>query len=72
VTRVTVSADGRVSTEPGAGRRGVTFTVATAGSTIRVVPSDAAPMLAARQLDARLFDVSGLLAAGTTAVTGCR
>ncbi len=62
---VTASADGRrVSAQPGPGRKGVTFAVRTTDGRVTVVPSDAAPLLAAGRLDARLFDVTGLLAAG--------
>jgi subtilisin family serine protease len=63
--RVTVSDDGAtVSAQAGPGRAGVTFEVTRAGRRIRVVPSDAGPLLAAGRLDPRLFDVRGLLAAG--------
>ena len=63
--RVTVSGDGGyVSAEPGPGRDGVTFAVMTAKGGLRVVPSDAAPLLAAGRVDERLFDVTGLVAAG--------
>jgi subtilisin family serine protease len=62
---VSVSRDGRqVSAEPGSGRTGVTFTTTTVGGHVSVIPSDAGPLLAAGRLDARLFDVTGLLAAG--------
>ena len=63
--QVTVSGDGEtVSAQAGPGRDGVTFEVTRAAGQTRVVPSDAGPLLAAGRLDARLFDVSGLLAAG--------
>jgi Subtilase family len=54
----------RVAVEPGPGRRGVLFAVQTGGGRVRVVPSDAAPLLAAGRLDPRLFDVTALLAFG--------
>jgi subtilisin family serine protease len=63
--RVTFSSDGgRVSAEPGPGRNGITFNVTTDGGDVQVVPSDAGPLLAAGRLDERLFDVTGLVAAG--------
>ena len=63
--RVTVSGDGRqVSAQAGAGRTGIVFSVASSGRRARVVPSDAGPLLAAGRLDPRLFDVTGLIAAG--------
>jgi subtilisin family serine protease len=63
--RVTVSgAGGRVSAEAGPGRSGVTFEITTGGGQVRVLPSDAGPLLAAGRLDARLFDVTELLASG--------
>jgi subtilisin family serine protease len=63
--RVTVSGNGEsVSAQAGPGRDGVTFEVTRAAGQVRVVPSDAGHLLAAGRLDARLFDVSGLLAAG--------
>ena len=63
--RVTVSGDGeQVSAEAGAGRTGVVFSVASSHGHVRVVPSDAAPLLVAGRLDPRLFDVTGLITAG--------
>jgi hypothetical protein len=63
--RVTFSSDGgRVSAEPGPGRDGITFDVTTDGGDVRVVPSDAGPLLATGRLDQRLFDVTGLVEAG--------
>lgn len=62
--RVTFSSDGgRVSAEPGPGRDGIAFDIATDGGDVRVVPSDAGPLLAAGRLDERLFDVTGLVEA---------
>jgi subtilisin family serine protease len=55
---------GRTSVQRGPGRTGVTFLTETEGDRIRVVPSDAAPLLAAGLLDARLFDVTALLEFG--------
>ncbi|GAA5186801.1 hypothetical protein GCM10023322_33840 [Rugosimonospora acidiphila] len=61
--RVTIAGDD-VSAQAAPGRAGVTFSVTTAGGDVHVVPSDAGPLLAAGRLDPRLFDVTGLVAAG--------
>lgn len=59
--RVVTGDGGRVlSVEAGPGRAGVTFTMTTLKGHIRVVPSDAVPLLAADRLDPRLFDVNML------------
>ncbi|MEV4114975.1 S8 family serine peptidase [Nonomuraea sp. NPDC049695] len=50
--------------ERGPGREDVTFAVDQAGDTLRVVPADAAPLLASGRLDSRLFDVTNLLDLG--------
>ncbi|SEG65571.1 Subtilase family protein [Nonomuraea solani] len=47
--------------ERGPGREDVTFAVDQAGDRLRVVPSDAAPLLASGRLDDRLFKVTNLL-----------
>ncbi|MQA96365.1 MAG: S8 family serine peptidase [Streptosporangiales bacterium] len=47
--------------KPGPGRSGITFDVRRDGGTVRVVPSDAAPLLAEGRVDARLFDVPRLV-----------
>ncbi len=57
--RVTVHGGGRLSVTP---RDGVTFHAYRAGGHHYVIPSDAAPLLAADRLDKRLFDVTELLA----------
>ncbi|MEU7798099.1 S8 family serine peptidase [Micromonospora arborensis] len=63
--QVTMSPDGAsVSAKAGPGRKGVTFTITQGDGRVRVVPSDAASLLAAKRLDPRLFDVTGLLEAG--------
>ncbi len=63
--RVTVWGDTtRVSVEPGPGRQDVMFATQTDAGRVRVVPSDAAPLLAAGRLDSRLFDVTMLLEFG--------
>jgi subtilisin family serine protease len=63
--RVLVGRDG-VATRPvpGAGRGHIRFSVRRAAGHSYVVPSDALPMLTRGRLDWRLFDVTGLLAAG--------
>ncbi|EGD42634.1 putative secreted peptidase [Nocardioidaceae bacterium Broad-1] len=50
-----------VDVEPAAGREKVPFVTASAGDDIRVIPADAAGLLASGRLDERLFDVSTLL-----------
>ena len=53
-----------VDVEPGEGRENVPFVTATAGEEVRVIPADAAGLLASGRLDERLFDVSTLLSFG--------
>lgn len=63
--RLQIAADGRSATRvPGGGRDGVTLISRFAGGRLQVVPADALPLLTADRLDPRLFDVTGLLAAG--------
>jgi subtilisin family serine protease len=63
--RVTVAGGaGGVSVAPGPGRADMTFLSTTENGRVRVVPSDAAPLLAAGRLDARLFDVTTLIEFG--------
>ncbi|MFI9847795.1 S8 family serine peptidase [Nonomuraea sp. NPDC051941] len=50
--------------EAGDGRKGVTFITDESGGRLRVVPSDAVPLLKAGRLDSRLFDVTTLLEYG--------
>ncbi|WP_430781789.1 S8 family peptidase [Actinoplanes sp. G11-F43] len=61
--RVTVTG-GAVSVRPAPGRSGIPFATSTAGGRTRVVPADALPLLRDGWLDRRLFDVTGLIAAG--------
>ncbi|MBL7253547.1 S8 family serine peptidase [Paractinoplanes lichenicola] len=61
--RVTLDG-GAVTVTPGPGRSGIPMATSTAGGRARVVPADALPLLRADKLDARLFDVTGLVAAG--------
>ncbi len=51
----------RVHVEPGAGRTGTTFLVRNLAGHVRVLPSDALPLLTAGRVDPRLFDVTTLL-----------
>ncbi|MFJ9392726.1 S8 family serine peptidase [Nocardioides sp. NPDC101246] len=50
-----------VDVEPAAGREKIPFVTASAGEDVRVIPADAAGLLAGGRLDERLFDVSMLL-----------
>src|SRR5688572_7117336 len=61
--RVRVSADGAV-TVISAPRPGVHISTSVHNGHARVIPSDAAPLLASGRLDARLFDVTTLLESG--------
>ncbi|MFC7532500.1 S8 family serine peptidase [Actinoplanes sp. GCM10030250] len=61
--RVTVAGDA-VTVSPGPGRTGIPFATSTVNGHTRVVPADALPLLRADRLDERLFDVTGLIAAG--------
>lgn len=49
---------------PGPGRRGMTFLTHRWHGRVHVVPADAVALITAGRLDRRLFDVTGLLAAG--------
>ena len=49
---------------PGAGRTGVTFSTHRRDNRLEVIPSDVEPLVRSGRLDRRLFDVTGLLAAG--------
>ncbi len=64
--RVTVRDGGRdhPSVDAGPGRRHISFDMYTAGNRLYVVPSDVLPDLTSGRLDRRLFDVTGLIAAG--------
>ncbi|GAB3436244.1 S8/S53 family peptidase [Flindersiella endophytica] len=66
--RVTVSmAPGRVPEvhiRPGAGRERIGFQERRTSTSVRVVPADAGPLIAAGRLDERLFDVTGLIDQG--------
>jgi subtilisin family serine protease len=64
--RVTVAGrgSGRIRFERGKDRAGMTFQTYRAGGRLRVVPADAVALLRSGRLDPRLFDITGLLAAG--------
>ncbi|NMO55676.1 S8 family serine peptidase [Actinoplanes sp. TBRC 11911] len=53
-----------VDVQPAKGREKVPFVTSSAGGNVRVIPADAAGLLASGRLDARLFDVSTLLSFG--------
>ena len=60
--RVLVDPKGRVSSvEPGPGRKRISFSILERRGRVRVVPADAAPLIASGTVDERLFDVSALL-----------
>ncbi|SEH03625.1 Subtilase family protein [Nonomuraea solani] len=62
--KVTVTGPTSAMVEPGEGREKVTFLTDEARGRLRVLPGDAAPLVAAGRLDPRLFDVTGLLELG--------
>ncbi|WP_433413664.1 S8 family serine peptidase [Microtetraspora malaysiensis] len=62
--KVTVTGATSAMVEPGEGREKVTFLTDETRGRLRVLPSDAAPLVAAGRLDPRLFDVTGLLELG--------
>ncbi|NUW35986.1 S8 family serine peptidase [Nonomuraea sp. SMC257] len=62
--KVTVTGPASATVEPGEGREKVTFLTDVARGRLRVLPSDAAPLVRAGRLDPRLFDVTGLLELG--------
>ncbi|MEV0591744.1 S8 family serine peptidase [Nonomuraea cavernae] len=62
--RVTVTDDLTAMIQRGAGREEITFSTDDSGGRLRVVPSDAVPLLRAGRLDPRLFDVTTLLKHG--------
>jgi subtilisin family serine protease len=53
-----------VDVQPAPGREKVPFVTSSAGGNVRVIPADAAGLLASDRLDPRLFDVSTLLSFG--------
>lgn len=53
-----------VDVDPAPGREKIPFITSSAGHSVRVIPADAAGLLAGGRLDQRLFDVSTLLSFG--------
>lgn len=53
-----------VTVEPGPGRERMPFTRTRVGHAVTVIPADALPLVREGIVDARLFDVSALIAAG--------
>ncbi|WP_433529803.1 S8 family serine peptidase [Micromonospora sp. CA-263727] len=62
--RVTVSASGAASVRPAEGRSDVRFLTLRDRDHLWVVPQDALPLIRDGRVDRRLFDVTGLIAAG--------
>ncbi|WP_405091106.1 S8 family serine peptidase [Micromonospora sp. NBC_01392] len=62
--QVTVAAGGRAAVRPGAGRAKLQFVVRRERTGLSVVPQDALALIRSGRLDRRLFDVTGLIAAG--------
>ncbi|MEN3360584.1 MAG: hypothetical protein V7637_4566, partial [Mycobacteriales bacterium] len=62
--RVTMLGSGAVTVQPGAGRQHVAFQTVDTGGRLRVIPTDAYPLLAAGRLDPRLFDITALTESG--------
>jgi len=62
--RVTVPTSGRVTVAAGPGRGHIAFFRVKDGDHLRVIPSDALPLIRIGQIDPRLFDVTQLLEDG--------
>ncbi|GAB3089549.1 S8 family serine peptidase [Micromonospora schwarzwaldensis] len=62
--QVTVAAGNRAAVRPGAGRAGFQFLVRREHDGLSVIPQDALALIRSGRLDRRLFDVTGLIAAG--------
>ncbi|WP_243710347.1 S8 family serine peptidase [Micromonospora sp. KC213] len=62
--RVTVTAGGKTSVQPGPGREKMPFLVRRERGHLSVVPQDAVALIRANRVDPRLFDVTGLIDAG--------
>ncbi|MEV4480636.1 S8 family serine peptidase [Micromonospora coxensis] len=62
--RVTVTADGKAAVRPGPGREDLRFVVRRDRGHLSVTPQDAVAPIRAGRVDSRLFDVTGLIAAG--------
>ncbi|MEU4676732.1 S8 family serine peptidase [Micromonospora sp. NPDC023737] len=62
--KVTVSSSGGASVRPAPGREHVRFLTRRDQGRLSVVPQDALPLIGSGRVDPRLFDVTGLIAAG--------
>lgn len=62
--RVTVTASGSAAVSPGPGRTHLRFLTTRDRGHLTVLPQDALPLVRAGRVDRRLFDVTGLIAAG--------
>ncbi|QLQ37703.1 S8 family serine peptidase [Micromonospora robiginosa] len=62
--QVTVADGNRAAVRPGAGRAELQFLVRREKTGLSVVPQDALPLVRSGRLDPRLFNVTGLIAAG--------
>ncbi|MEU8084201.1 S8 family serine peptidase [Micromonospora sp. NPDC049101] len=62
--RVTVSASGSAAVRPGPDRAHLRFLTSRERGQLTVLPEDALPLIRAGRVDRRLFDVTGLIAAG--------
>ncbi|MGC5288131.1 S8 family serine peptidase [Micromonospora sp. DT231] len=62
--RVTVTASGSAAVRPGPDRAHLRFLTSRERGQLTVLPEDALPLIRAGRVDRRLFDVTGLIAAG--------
>ncbi|MGI5523743.1 S8 family serine peptidase [Micromonospora sp. CA-259024] len=62
--RVTVTASGAAAVRPGPGRTHLRFLTTRDRGQLTVLPQDALPLVRSGRVDRRLFDVTGLIAAG--------
>ncbi|WP_232234126.1 S8 family serine peptidase [Micromonospora chokoriensis] len=62
--RVTVTATGAAAVRPGPGRSDLRFVTTRDSGQLTVLPQDAVPLVRSGRVDRRLFNVTGLIAAG--------
>ncbi|MBM7490732.1 subtilisin family serine protease [Micromonospora luteifusca] len=62
--RITVTASGTAAVHPGPGRTHLRFLTTRDRGQLTVLPQDALPLVRSGRVDRRLFDVTGLIAAG--------
>ncbi|MBB5477412.1 S8 family serine peptidase [Micromonospora parathelypteridis] len=62
--RITVTASGSAAVQPGPGRTHLRFLTSRERGHLTVLPQDALPLVRSGRVDRRLFDVTGLIAAG--------